>query len=294
MFRLADVHGRSSLFSASPNYRRDDPRVVRRGMAWILDLDGVLWLGDEPIRGSFEAVHALRQAGERVLFLTNNSSQTISAYVEKMAHMGLEVRAEELCTSAQASAELVEPGEVALVCGGEGIVEALTARGVHCVADPDPSVTVVVAGFHKTFDFDRLTAAYRAVHAGARLIGTNDDATYPTPNGPIPGGGSIVAAIAYAAGVVPVFGGKPNTAAASVVFRRLGIGSDPSSKERKSLIMVGDRPSTDGGMARTLGSRFGLVLSGVTSRSDLPVDPTPDVVADDLEALVRAELQLRS
>ena len=90
-------------------------------MAWILDLDGVLWLGETPIPGSFDAVRKLRSAGQRVLFLTNNSWMTIAAYVAKMGKMGLDVAPDELCTSAQAAAELVEPGEVALVCGGPGI-----------------------------------------------------------------------------------------------------------------------------------------------------------------------------
>lgn len=260
-------------------------------MAWILDLDGVLWLGDTPIPGSFDAVRRLRSAGERVLFLTNNSSLTIGAYVAKMAGMGLDVAPEELCTSAQAAAELVEPEELVLVCGGDGIVEAVSARGARCVRDLEPGITAVVAGFHKDFNYESLARAFAAVHAGARLIGTNDDPTYPTPQGPIPGGGAIVAAIAYAAGVVPAFGGKPNRAAADVVFRRLGLGANPSAAARESLLMVGDRPSTDGGMARTLGARFGLVLSGVTSLNDLPVEPNPDVVADDLQKLVAAELR---
>lgn len=259
-------------------------------MAWILDLDGVLWLGETPIPGSFDAVRLLREHGERVLFLTNNSSQTIGAYVAKMAGMGLSVAPEELCTSAQAAAELVEPGEVVLVCGGEGIVEALTARGVRCVREMDSSITAVVAGFHQDFDYSRLKLAFQAVHAGARLIGTNDDPTYPTPDGPIPGGGAIVAAIAYASEVTPVFGGKPNPPAAAVVFRRMGLGPDPSLDDRRRLLMVGDRPSTDGGMARTLGARFGLVLSGVTSRAQVPVDPRPDLLAEDLLTMVRSVL----
>lgn len=263
---------------------------TKGGVAWILDLDGVLWLGETPIPGSFDAVRKLRSDGHRVLFLTNNSWMTIAAYVAKMEKMGLEVAPEELCTSAQAAAELVEPGEVALVCGGAGIVEALTLRGVRCVRESDPAVTVVVAGFDREFTFSKLQTLFQAVHSGARLIGTNDDPTYPTVDGPIPGGGSIVAAIAYAAGVTPVFGGKPNSPAASVVFHRLGLGSDPSVEKRRSLLMVGDRPSTDGGMARTMGARFGLVLSGVTSLAQLPVEPAPDVVAADLGSLVAAEL----
>jgi HAD superfamily hydrolase (TIGR01450 family) len=256
-------------------------------MAWILDLDGVVWLGDSVVSGSPQAIEELRIRGERVLFLTNNSSSTVSGYLAKMEQMGVRCAAEDLCTSAQAAALLVEPDEVALVCGGEGIVEALTARGVRCVRDPEPSVTVVVAGWHRDFDFSRLTAAFHAVAQGARLVGTNDDPTYPTASGPLPGGGSIVAAIAYASGATPIFAGKPNEAAAKLVFDRLGMGENPSASDRSSLWMVGDRPTTDGEMATTIGGKFGLVLSGVTTAKDLPVTPTPTLVADNLLGLVR-------
>ena len=257
---------------------------------WILDLDGVVWRGETPVAGSIAAIDRLRSSGERVLFLTNNSSARIGGYVAKMAAMGLAATEDEICSSAQASALLIEPGETALVCGGPGVVEALEARGVRCVADAEPGIDVVVVGWHRDFTFDRLTQAFEAVRAGARLVGTNDDPTYPTADGELPGGGSLVAAVSYATGVDATFGGKPHEPAARLVFRRLGLGDDPSAAERRALLMVGDRPSTDGLMATTMRSRFGLVMSGVTSLADLPVTPTPDLVADDLAALVGREL----
>jgi HAD superfamily hydrolase (TIGR01450 family) len=258
--------------------------------AWVLDLDGVVWRGDTPVPGSIAAIDRLRTAGERVLFLTNNSSATIAGYVAKMAQMGLHADPADVCTSAQASALVVTPGETALVCGGIGITEALSAVGVRCVADYEPGIDVVVAGWHRDFSFDRLTQAFMAIRAGARLVGTNDDPTYPTAEGELPGGGAIVAAIAYAAGVDPVFAGKPHEPSAQLVFSRLGWSTDPSAEQRSSLVMVGDRPSTDGGMSVTLGARFALVLSGVTAPADLPVHPAPAVVASDLAALVDEHL----
>ena len=263
-------------------------------MPWILDLDGVVWRGDVPVPGSIAAINRLRSVGERVLFLTNNSSATIDGYVTKMAAMGLVTTADEICSSAQASAQLVESGETALVCGGPGIVEALQARGVRCVADAQPGIDVVVVGWHREFTFDRLTQAFDAVRTGARLIGTNDDPTYPTAHGELPGGGALVAAVAYATGVAPIYGGKPHEPAARLVFRRLGMSDDPTEAERRQLLVVGDRPSTDGLMATTMGARFGLVLSGVTTSADLPVDPIPNVVGADLASLVSSELNVAS
>ena len=101
-----------------------------------------------------------------------------------------------MITSAQAAAFLVEPGETALVCGGPGVVEALEERGVTAVREGDADAVLV--GFHRDFDYERMRVASEAVRRGARLIATNDDATYPTPDGPIPGGGAIVAAVATA------------------------------------------------------------------------------------------------
>lgn len=246
-------------------------------MAWILDLDGVVWLGEQPIGGSSEAVAAIRTAGERVLFVTNNSSATVGSQEAKLARLGIPA-AGDVVTSAMAAASLLEAGSTALVCGGPGVREALVARGVGVVDEGDADAVVV--GWHREFDYARLTAASRAVDRGARLIGTNDDPTYPTPDGPIPGGGAILAAVATATGVAPEVAGKPHAPMAALVHEVAGAAGT----------MVGDRPSTDGLFARRLGYRFALVLSGVTSSADLPVRPAPDVVAADLAALCDAAL----
>jgi HAD superfamily hydrolase (TIGR01450 family) len=239
----------------------------------VLDLDGVVWLGDQPIPGAAEAVGTLRARGERVLFATNNSFARLAEQEAKLERFGIPAHGDVL-TSAMAAARLVEPGERALVCGGPGIAEALEGRGATPVRDGDADAVVV--GFHRDFDYERLRVAVRAVQRGARLIATNDDATYPTPDGPIPGGGAIVAAVAYASGVRAVVAGKPHAPMADLVREAAG----------ETGTVVGDRPETDGAFARTLGYRFALVLSGVTHETDLPVEPAPDTVAPSLAALV--------
>lgn len=262
--------------------------------AWVLDLDGVLWLSEQPIAGAAGAVARLRAQGLRVLFVTNNSSATVAEYLAKLERIGVPASAPDLVTSAQAAASLIQPGSTALVCAGPGVAEALAERGVRTVHQ-GPADAVVV-GWHRDFDYDGLTAASSAVRAGARLVGTNDDATYPTPDGPIPGGGAILAAVAAASGAVPEVAGKPYDAMVELVRRRLG--SAPRSPGpgvnpldgSPDLMVVGDRPSTDGALARRLGGRFGLVLTGVTHAGDLPVDPAPDAVAPDLGVLVEREL----
>jgi HAD superfamily hydrolase (TIGR01450 family) len=253
---------------------RGAARVQRSpAVTWVLDLDGVVWLSDEPIAGAAEAVARLRERGERVLFATNNSSVRLADQEVKLERFGIPARG-DVVTSAMAAARLVEPGERALVAGGPGIVEALEARGATPVREGDADAVVV--GFHRDFDYEGLRIAVRALQRGARLIATNDDATYPTPDGPIPGGGAIVAAVAYASGVRPVVAGKPHEPMAALI-RAIG---GPTGT------MVGDRPETDGAFAQALGYAFALVLTGVTKRSDLPVEPAPDEVAASLAELV--------
>lgn len=246
-------------------------------MAWALDLDGVVWLGEDVIPGAPEAIARLRADGERLAFVTNNSFGPRSLVEAKLARMGIDP-GEDVITSAMAAAQLVQPGETVLLCAGPGAREELEARGVTVVEDGDADAVVV--GFHRTFDYERMRIAAGAVRRGARLLATNDDATYPTPDGPIPGGGSILASIATATGQAPIVAGKPYAPMVDLVRARLG----PQG------VMVGDRPDTDGRFAVALGYDFALVLSGVTTDADLPVEPTPRCVATDLATLVAEHL----
>lgn len=164
-------------------------------------------------------------------------------------------------TSAGAVATLVGPGERVLVCGGEGLVEAVAGRGaatvVNAGTDPGP-VDAVVCGFWRAVDYERLRWAVTSVHRGARLLASNDDATYPSAEGILPGGGATLAAVERASGVVATVAGKPHAPMAQWLRAAFG----PNG------VMVGDRPDTDGRFARALGWRFTLVLSGVAPTGD--------------------------
>ena len=129
-------------------------------MAWILDLDGVVWRGDQPIAGSAEAIARLRASGEDVGFVTNFSYSPVETVEAKLAGFGIEARG-AVTTSAQAAAGLLEPGERALLVAGPGVRQALEQRGVEVVADGDADAVVV--GWHPEFTYDRMAAAMRAV-----------------------------------------------------------------------------------------------------------------------------------
>lgn len=227
----------------------------------LCDLDGVVWLAHRPIPGSVEAIARLRESGRRVLFVTNNSFALVSEQEEALAAIGISA-AGAVISSSMAAATLLSAGERVLVAGGPGVVQAVEAAGAIAVhndgTDPGSPVDAVVVGLHRDFDYQRLRVAGRAVLEGARLIGTNSDTTYPTTQGLEPGGGSIVAAIAAVGGVDAVFAGKPEQPMADLVLDRV-------DAEPESVLMVGDRPETDGLFAERIGCRFALVESGVTA-----------------------------
>jgi len=245
-------------------------------MPWALDLDGVVWRGIEGVPGSAEAVRLLQEAGERVLFVTNNSGRPVSDTEGKLAGLGIDAMG-GVVTSGMAAAALVSPGERVLGMCGSGCREELERVGAEVVRDG--SADAVVVGFHDDFDYWRLTAAVQAVLGGARLIGTNDDVTFPAHDGLRPGAGSLLAAVRAATGAEPELAGKPYGPMCDLV-RSLVAGEDGE------CVMGGDRPDTDGRFARALGWRWSLVLSGLVGADDLPVDPEPDTVHGDLLAAV--------
>lgn len=232
----------------------------------LCDLDGVIWLAHQPIHGSVEAVSRLREVGSRVLFVTNNSFSTIEQQLDALGGIGIDATG-DVVTSAMAAASVIQPGWRVMVCGGEGLIDEVAAAGADVVVPYKDrgamgDFDAVVVGFHREFDFGVLSDALTAVRGGAQLIGSNSDPNYPTPSGPIPGGGSILAAIEKAAGVSAVVTGKPHEPMAQLV-RRMCDGTSVDS-----MVMVGDLPETDGRFARTLGCRYALVLSGMTESAD--------------------------
>ena len=240
---------------------------------WVLDLDGVIWVGGTAIPGAAEAVERLQQSSAPVVFVTNMSMLTVADQEAKLAACGIDARG-SVITSATAAGQIISPGERVLVVGGPGISEAVELAGAE-VCSSEPADAVVV-GMDPGFNYDTLGRAMRAVRGGARLIGTNHDPSYPTERGLEPGGGSLLAAVAAAAETEPTMAGKPNQPIVDCVRDRIGANG----------VVVGDRPDSDGEFALALGYEFALVLSGVTSADDLPVSPEPQYCAPDLAVLV--------
>jgi HAD superfamily hydrolase (TIGR01450 family) len=256
----------------------DDDELPAAAGVWLVDLDGVVWLADRPIAGSAGAVSRLRDAGRRVVFATNNSAPTIDELLDRLSRAGIDAVADDLVTAAQAAASMLEAGSSALVCAEGGMLEALAARGVTVVTE-GPADAVVV-GWTRRFDFEMLATAATAVRMGARLIGTNEDPTHPTPDRLLPGSGALIAAVATAAQAAPEIAGKPHEPLVALLQRRA-----PDAR-----LVVGDRPATDGLLARRLGVPFALVLSGVTAVGHGALEAVPDEEGIDLAAIVDRHL----
>lgn len=242
-------------------------------MVWVIDLDGVVWLGGEPIAGSARAVAELRARGEEVIFATNNAYDRIVDHEAKLERVGISAEG-AVVSAAQAGAAILHPGERVFVVGGPGLREEVERRGCELVEGTD--CDAVISGLDRHLSYDALRTATLAIRGGARYVLTNPDVTFPTPYGLEPGAGAIGAALVAATGVEPSIGGKPEGAMVDMIRARHGdLG-----------VVVGDRADTDGRFAVALGYRFALVLSGVTTESDLPVEPVPWRVAADLAGLV--------
>jgi len=204
----------------------------------------------------------------------------------KLEACGIDAQ-DRVLTSAMAAASLVEAGERVLICAGDGVVEAVEDRGALALNPNDEtistdSIDAVIVGFHREFDFHRLAVSAQAIHDGARLISTNNDPTYPTPQGLLPGNGSLTAAVAAAGKTQATVAGKPHGPIAELALNWLEVERGSSGN-----IVVGDLPATDGLLAAEVGFDFGLVLSGVTSPEEATTcKPVPNFVADDLQSLV--------
>ncbi|MGH2597120.1 MAG: HAD-IIA family hydrolase [Actinomycetota bacterium] len=247
--------------------------------AFLFDLDGVLYRDTEPVPFASEAVARLRAMTKRVAFVTNNSGRTPEAVVARLANVGISANVGEVETSALSTAELLAARGVveAFVIGEEGIVQALRAKGITVVDGDAKDVGVVVVGWDRHADYAKLRTASLFVERGASLVATNDDASFPAPDGNWPGAGALLAAIETTTGVRAEVVGKPHPPVLRAALERAG-GGRP--------LVVGDRLDTDIAGAEGLGWDSLLVLTGISSREDIAASSiTPTFVAEDLWAL---------
>lgn len=246
----------------------------------LLDLDGVVYVGDRAVDGAAAAIRRARNQDARVGFVTNNASRTPDAIAEALHSLGVDAEPSDIVTAAMAAADLLAAryptGSAILVVGGQGLRAAIADVGLRPVSDAEQQPRAVVQGWSPDVGWTQLAEAMVALAAGADWLATNLDRTLPSPRGPLPGNGSLVAALATASGREPDSAGKPAPALFRTAVDRLG-GTRP--------LMVGDRLETDIRGARQAGFASMAVLTGVATPADLiaaaPPD-RPDYLAADL------------
>jgi len=254
--------------------------------AVLFDMDGVIYVGKQPLPGAQEMLDYLEVTGRGWTFVTNNASMTSAQFAEKVHAMGLRVAPERILGSSEATAlwlaEQVRagwpPGEV-IMLGMEGMRSALLDQGFELTDDPF-AATYAVSGAKFDLTYADLANLALAIRNGARFIGTNGDLTFPTERGQVPGAGSVLALFTAATDVQPIVIGKPNPPMYEIAMHRLGV-------TPQETMMIGDRYDTDIAGALDLGILAAAVLTGVNSREvHESQQRPPDLIVENLPALL--------
>ncbi len=262
--------------------------------ALILDMDGVVWRGSQPL-GDLPALFARLDAlGISSVFVTNNATRSVEQYVKRLQGLGVAVSPDRILNSAQAAAHALAerlPARAWVYAIGEGgLRETLERAGFRIASEwrkqwlqnPPPNNTpqAVVVALDRECTYRHIREATLLIRRGALFIATNPDRTFPTPEGLVPGAGAIIAAVEAATDQRALVVGKPQPLLFQMALERLG------TRPEETLV-VGDRLETDIAGGQAAGCRTALVLSGVTSAEQAARwEPAPDLIAPDLTAVV--------
>lgn len=261
---------------------------------YIFDLDGTLYTGEAALPGAVEVIAQLRAEGKQTLFISNKPLAPRHEYAYKLTRLGMPTAPEDVLTAAYVLGRhlsLTSPQLNLYVIGEENLRSELREFGLSVVEDDweqDPTqvidasrIDAVVVAFDRTIDYRKINTAYQALLGGAHFYATNADRACPMPDGTIPDAGGNIAALEYLTGrKLELLAGKPSPLMIEVALNHLGLPAD-------QCLLVGDRLETDIRMGIEAGMRTALVLTGVSSLSD--VDSTgcrPDLVLNDLREIL--------
>jgi len=279
---MTDNESACSLWSSLGEDVNDDIRGKFSGL--ILDMDGVLYRGNDALDGARELFPALRANNLSFMLLTNNATLTAQDFTRKLTRMDIDVPPDHILTSAGGTAAYLQKsypeGGGVYVLGEAGLVAYVAGMPGFTLDEQSPSF--VVAGLDFDFDYETMKKACLAIRRGAHFIATNADATLPVEGGELwPGAGSIVASLETCSGIAPTIIGKPNTYMATIALEKLGL---PASQG----LCVGDRLETDILFGARAGIPTALVLTGVSSLQDIDkAEAAPTCVFDDLPHLMQ-------
>lgn len=264
------------------------PRGSELYDAYVFDLDGTIYLGDDLLPGAAELLGELRRHDRPVRFLSNNPTKSPSQYVSKLAGLGLQIAPEEVSNTVVAMVTWLQqhqPGAVVYPICEQPLLDALTAAGIEISADP-ARIDIVIASYDRTFTYAKLQTAFDAIwyHRRAILVTTNPDRFCPFPGGRgEPDAAAVVAAIEACTGTTLAKNvGKPNPAMVEAALAGLDV-------PMERAVMVGDRLGTDIAMARAAGMASALVLTGDSTAGearDLPEDEQPTYMLERIDDLL--------
>lgn len=263
--------------------RGSDLDKLRSIKSFIIDMDGVLYRGQERVVGAAECLNHLQEQGVPFILATNNSTKTPRQYMAKLSAMGIEVSDEHILTSALATAmylsQVAPPRARVYVIGEEGLICSVKEQGFLIT---EKEVDFVVVGMDRQLTYEKLKIATLAIRAGASFIGSNPDTTLPSDDGLVPGNGASLAALEAATGVSPLIIGKPLPILLRLAMEKLGV--TPAC-----TAIIGDRLETDILGGKEIGLITILVLTGISNREDLETSPfQPDLVFDDIGRFCQA------
>jgi HAD superfamily hydrolase (TIGR01450 family) len=260
--------------------------LLQRYEQVILDLDGCVWVGPDPVPGSAEAIVALREAGKRVAFVTNDPRHAGEEFVRKLWGIGVQASLADVVTVGAAVQHLLAEtrGGTAFVIGTESLRRHVADAGVRIVNHTDLATRaeLVIVGGTDEVAYEDLRDAVLALRRGADFLATGRDPTYPMPDGLWPGTGAILAAVEVGSGRQAAIVGKPEPQLFFTALDRLGDGR---------TLVIGDRLDADIAAAEKARLDSALVLTGGTSREEAEAakKPRPIAVADNLAALVNGD-----
>jgi HAD superfamily hydrolase (TIGR01450 family) len=259
-------------------------QAVGRYEQFILDLDGCVWVGSEPVPGAVEAIEALRAAGKRISFATNDSRHALEDHVRKLWSIGVQASLADVVSAGAALQHLLaetRQGRTTFVIGGESLHRHVSDAGCRILNGTDLAsrAEIVVVGHDEDLVYDDLRNATLAARRGADLLATSRDPTLPMPDGLWPGTGAILAAVEAGSEREATIVGKPEPQLFYTALDRLGEGT---------TLVVGDRLDSDVAAAAAAGLDSALVLTGGTTReqAEEAKEPRPRIVADSLATLV--------
>jgi 5'-nucleotidase len=255
---------------------------------YLIDLDGVVYRGNELLPGAREFLQWLETTHKKYLFLTNNSFATGAQILAKLARMGIVAESVHLLTAGQAAVKNIArrlPEGSVYVVGEQALIELVEEQGLMVVPVDSAEAEAVLVGLDRTFDYEKMTCAANAIRAGALFVTINRDPVLPISGGFVPGCGSLAAAIECASGVSPEIVGKPEPMLLLEAMELLGSLPDET-------VMIGDGLAIDILAGQRAGMHTLLVLSGSNSRADVErSEIKPDHIYADLAAVLQDQGQ---